>query len=136
MKHEKSCGIIPVLIKDKDLYVLLIKQNNGVVGFPKGHVEAHETEQRTALRECLEETNVKASLIEGFREEISYYIPEYDVQKKVVFFLGFIDNCDFKRQESEIAEIQLVKMDEAYKLISFDQSKDLLTKAYNYLTVK
>lgn len=35
MKHEKSCGCI--IIEDKK--VLLIKQTNGIWGFPKGHVE-------------------------------------------------------------------------------------------------
>ena len=47
MKHEKSCGCI--IIEDKK--VLLIKQTNGIWGFPKGHVEKNETELQTAERE-------------------------------------------------------------------------------------
>ena len=73
MKHEKSCGIIPFIIKNNKTYVVLIKQNNGIVGFPKGHVEQGETEEETALRECFEETNLNASIKEGFREETTYY---------------------------------------------------------------
>ena len=54
MKHEKSCGCI--IIEDKK--VLLIKQTNGIWGFPKGHVEENETELQTAEREVKEETGL------------------------------------------------------------------------------
>ena len=49
MKHEKSCGCI--IIEDKK--VLLIKQTNGIWGFPKGHVEENETELQTASKEVV-----------------------------------------------------------------------------------
>ena len=44
MKKEKSCGVIPFCSIGNENRVILIKQNNGVVGFPKGHVEINETE--------------------------------------------------------------------------------------------
>ena len=133
MKHEKSCGIIPFIKGGDKLSVLVIKQNNGVVGFPKGHVEPNETEEETALRECLEETNVKASVVKGYREEITYYMKEYDAMKTVVFFVGLIDSSDMKRQESEISEILVIDVDKAFEILSFKESKDLLTKAVDFL---
>ena len=60
MKHEKSCGCI--IIEDKK--VLLIKQTNGIWGFPKGHVEENETELQTAEREVKEETNLDVDDLE------------------------------------------------------------------------
>ncbi len=134
MKQEKSCGIIPFLIKDNELYVLLVKQHNGVVGFPKGHVENNETEEETALRECLEETNIVPVLVDGFKEEISYYMPEYDANKTVVFFIGMINNLDTKKQESEIENIYICKIEKALDMISFDDTKTLLNNAVNYIT--
>ena len=56
MKQEKSCGIIPYLLIDNEIHYLLVKQNNGFICFPKGHVEIGESEEETALRECFEET--------------------------------------------------------------------------------
>ena len=133
MKNEKSCGIIPIIIDEKKISVLIIKQNNGVVGFPKGHVEPNESEEETALRECLEETGLKAKIVEGYREEISYYMPEYDAQKTVVFFLGIIEHINIHKQDSEISDIRIVSVDEALRLISFDDTKQLLLMAIEYL---
>lgn len=136
MTYEKSCGIIPIQKIDNKLFVVLIKQNNGVVGFPKGHVEKDETEKETAYQECLEETNLKADIIDGFKEETSYYIPEYDVYKTVVYFIGIIDSSIIKRQESEVSDIKVVTIKEAYKLISFKETSDLLKKAIKFLKRK
>lgn len=133
LRQEKSCGIIPFIIKDNELFVLLIKQNNGVIGFPKGHAEANESDEETALRECFEETNLKPSILRGFREEISYYMPEYDVNKSVVFFIGVIDCLNIKRQVSEIEEIYICKIDEALIMISYDDTKQLLYKATSFM---
>ena len=133
MKHEKSCGIIPFIIDDNKVSVLIIKQNNGVVGFPKGHVELNESEEETALRECYEETGLHAEIVENSRQETSYYMLEYDAQKTVVFFTGTIKDINIHKQDSEISDIQIVSVDEALKLITFDDTKELLIKAVEYL---
>jgi 8-oxo-dGTP pyrophosphatase MutT (NUDIX family) len=115
------------------VFFLLIKQNNGVIGFPKGHVEKDETEVETALRECFEETNVKVDLKDGFREEISYYMEEFDAHKTVVFFLGQITDNNFKRQECEISEIMILNYVESLEKITFNDTKTLLTKAHTFI---
>lgn len=132
MKYEKSCGVIPFCFIGNEVKVVLIKQNNGIIGFPKGHVEENESEEETALRECQEETNLTASLVEGFREEISYYIQEYDVEKTVVFFVGFVKDLSLKRQESEISDVMLLSVKDALNAISYEDTKNLLNKAYKH----
>lgn len=133
MKYAKSCGIIPIYIENNEIKVVLIKQNNGVIGFPKGHVENNETEKETALRECFEETNLEVSIIDGFKEEISYYMSEYDSYKTVVFFIGLVKCFKTKIQESEVSEIFLTTFEDAYNQISFDDTKLLLKKAQKFL---
>lgn len=44
-----------------------------MIRFSKGHVEEGETEEETTVRECMEETNTKVRLVDGFREEMGYY---------------------------------------------------------------
>lgn len=134
MKKEKSCGVIPFCSIGNEDRVILIKQNNGVVGFPKGHVEINETEEETALRECKEETNLTPTLIKGFRDEISYYMSEYDAYKTVVFFIGVVKDISFKKQESEISDIVVLNIQDALDAISFKDTKSLLKKAYKYFT--
>ena len=133
MKYEKSCGIIPIYIENDEIKVVLIKQNNGVIGFPKGHVENNETEKETALRECFEETNLEVLIIDGFKEEISYYMSEYDSYKTVVFFIGLIKCFKTKLQESEVSEIFLTTFEDAYNQISFDDTKLLLKKVEQFV---
>ena len=70
MKHEKACGCIII----NDNKVLMVYQNNGLVGFPKGHVENNETEEETAIRETKEETNLDVSINKDLRFETNYIV--------------------------------------------------------------
>jgi 8-oxo-dGTP pyrophosphatase MutT (NUDIX family) len=133
MKQQKSCGVIPYMIKDGEPYFLLVKQTNNVVCFPKGHVEKNETEEETALRECMEETNTKVSIVDGFRQEMGYYMEEYDAYKTVVYFLGKIESNDFAKQESEISDILLCNADETMKLLVYDNIKEIFAKALEFM---
>ena len=133
MKHEKSCGIIPIKYENDQIFVLLIKQNNGVIGFPKGHVEKGESEEETAIRECFEETNIKTKIVPNFRDSIEYFMKELNAWKTVVFFIGEINDSSFKRQESEISDIFLVKIEESFKMITFEDTRKLLKKAHNFI---
>ena len=134
MKYEKSCGVVTYILINNEIHYLLVRQTNGFLSFPKGHVEGNETEEETALRECLEETALKVTLKKGFREVINYKIPEIDVDKDVVLFIGEIDNLDYHKQEKEIADIQVYKYQEAYNLLEFDNWKQVLKKANDFLT--
>ncbi len=67
MKYEKSCGIVTYILINNEIHYLLVKQTNGFVSFSKGHVEGNESEEQTALRECLEETGLKVAIKKGLR---------------------------------------------------------------------
>ena len=73
--YEKSCGAVLFKEDEKRYYVLVKSTTNNNWGLPKGHVENNETEQETALREVMEETGINAEIIEGFREQIEYVMP-------------------------------------------------------------
>ena len=111
----------------------MVKQTNNVVCFPKGHVEKNETEEETALRECMEETNTKVSIVDGSRQEMGYYMEEYDAYKTVVYFLGKIESNDFAKQESEISDILLCNADETMKLLVYDNIKEIFAKALEFM---
>ena len=125
MKKEKSCGIM-VFQNDS---VLLVHQNKGHWSLPKGHVEAGETEQETALRETKEETNIDAKIISDFRKIITYS-PKPNTIKDVVFFVGIPLSFDLKPQESEAQEVKFIKIKEAIELMNYD-IKDLIVAGYN-----
>ena len=60
IKREKSCGVLVLRQQEEELYVVLLRHRfGGHWSFPKGHVEAGESERQTALREVREETGVQ-----------------------------------------------------------------------------
>ena len=123
MKYEKSCGAIII----KDNRVLLIKQNIGFYGFPKGHVEDGETEEETAIREVKEETNLDITINNKYRYEIEYMVNE-DTSKKVVFFLASPNTTNIICDDKEIAEATWLAIDDAINKLSYDDLKDILKK--------
>jgi tRNA nucleotidyltransferase (CCA-adding enzyme) len=142
MKQVKSCGVVifrTSLKVDCDSgnfrEYLIIRQRKHVPehwDFPKGHVEENETEEQTALREVLEETNIRTNIISGFREEI-HFNPKPTTDKIVVFFVGQAINNDVIVQEKEISGFEWLNFNDATKKLTFDISKKLLAKAETFL---
>ncbi|MDE6776190.1 MAG: NUDIX domain-containing protein, partial [Ruminococcus sp.] len=94
MLHEKSCGAIVYRKYHGNTEILLIKHlNSGHWSFPKGHVEADESETDTARREIKEETNIDVIIDPTFRETVTYS-PKKDTLKVVVYFLAKARNVN------------------------------------------
>lgn len=129
MKKEKSCGCI---IFNKNKHVLLIKMTAGHWSFPKGHVEAGETEQETAYREVYEETGLTCKIINGFRY-ISTYSPKMYISKDVVFFIAYLVGGKLKIQQDEVQEAMFLTIHEAEEIITFDSDLQALKKAVRFI---
>lgn len=133
MLKEKSCGALVYRVQGKRVDLLVLKHRlGGHWAFPKGHVEGEETEIETALREVKEETGLDIELMQGFREQVSYS-PKKDIQKEVVYFLGYAENSRAKRQEEEISEIKWVPIFLAHKYLTYPNDRNLLYMATDYL---
>lgn len=129
MQHEKSCGAIVYRRSHGNLEILLIRHiNSGHWSFPKGHVEAGETEVETALREIREETSIDVIIDPTFRETVSY-CPKRDTQKVVVYFIAKAKNYDFVPQLEEISEIRWVAIDHAASMLTYENDKNIVIKA-------
>ena len=134
MKREKSCGVLVLRQQVDELYVVLLRHRfGGHWSFPKGHVEAGESERQTALREVREETGLTGiKLMDGFRESVEYS-PKPGVKKQVVYFLGTTEQENLMRQEEEISEIMWAPLRCAADLVSFANDKRLLRHAQRRL---
>ncbi|MBQ5782473.1 MAG: NUDIX domain-containing protein [Oscillospiraceae bacterium] len=132
MKKEKSCGALVFYLKDNKEQVLLIKHSNsGHWSFPKGHVEAGETEVQTAVREIKEETGVDVDIDTRFREVVTYS-PKKDVIKDVIYFFAVAKGYETQKQESEVSEVRWVDADKVLKCVSYRNDKELVTKAIRF----
>lgn len=120
MKKEKSCGTI-IIENNK---VLLIQQTDNAWGFPKGHVENNETEQETAIRETKEETNLDVEIISNKKYIINYKINN-EIDKEVILFLAKKTSDKIKKQDEEIKNIKWVDLNQAFDIITYENTKDI-----------
>ena len=132
MINAISCGGV-VIFRGK---VLLLYKNyrNKYEGWvlPKGTVEEGETFEETALREVLEESGAKASIIKYIgKSEYSFSVPENLVEKEVHWYLMMADSYYSKPQREEyFVDSGFYKYHEAYHLLRFPNEKQILEKAF------
>ena len=110
--------------------VLLIQHLKGHWDIPKGHMEAGETEQETAVREVKEETGVDVEIISDKKSTLEYTVENGNL-KEVVYFIAKKIGGEEKAQETEVSEIRWLAFDEAVEMLTYDNSKELLRKAIN-----
>lgn len=132
--YEKSCGAVVFTRTAEGIQYVIIQSLEGYYGFPKGHCEAGETEEETALREIREETGLKVRLLPGFRYVDEYPIPQKPgVMKRVVYFLAEYERQDVCFQESELCGACLMSYESAMDAFQWPSSRDILRKANDYL---
>ena len=130
MTYIKSCGFVAYKRIENINHYLIIQSLNGDVGFPKGHMESGESELETAIRELKEETGVDVKVIQGFRRQIEYELRRIpDTIKQSVYFLGQCTSDKIICQEAEVAEASFISYEDALKILTFEETKNILKDA-------
>jgi 8-oxo-dGTP pyrophosphatase MutT (NUDIX family) len=129
MIWEKSCGALVVRREGDQYYILMIRHKaGGHRSFPKGHMEAGESEYATALREVMEETSSRVAILSDFRATVSYS-PTPGVMKEVVYFLAFTTDPSVRARAGEIAEVEWIPLEEAENCLTHENDKTVLRSA-------
>ena len=129
---EKSAGAVLYEIINNEINYLLILDFNNNWGFPKGHLENGETNEQAAIRETKEEVGVDVLLDTNFKRELIYIMPN-GIEKYSIYYIGKYSNQIPTKQPEEIKEIRILPYNEALQLISFENIKNVLIEANNYL---
>lgn len=135
---DKVCGAVVYCGSGENRKYVLIQNLSGHVGFPKGHVEAGETEYFTALRETAEETGLHPVIDEGLRKTFSYMAWEKPgrVHKTAVYFPAEATEEEVSRivpQKEEILRHWVVSFPEAQKLLDKESDRKVLEATESYL---
>jgi len=136
MIQEKSAGAV-VFRRDgkKILYLLLeYKYKKRYYEFPRGNIEEGENEKKAALREIKEETGLDVEFVEGFRKVSKWFYRREGevVSKKVIFFLAEAKSPEVKISEEHVG-YKWLPFEEAIDVLEFENSKDVLRKAHDFL---
>lgn len=132
---EKSCGIIVFHEDEEERKYLLLHYPSGHWDFPKGHIEEGETEKETAARELLEETGIAdIEFVEGFRETIDYiYRQKGELSNKLVVYFLAKTNLQKVKMSHEHKDFTWLPYEAAFNRVTFDNAKNLLKKAKEFL---
>ena len=132
MTKETSAGMI---VYNPGLKKFLLLEYSSHWGFAKGGIEIGEDERKAAKRELKEETGIdKFKLVDDFIGKINYYYKKDDkpIYKEVTFFL-VITEVENVRISEEHKNYRWCSYEEAYKLIKFKNTRQVLKKANDYI---
>jgi len=134
--HEESFGIIPLIHKDFEWYVLLILHQKGRHwAFPKGHSNPGETPLQSAERELKEETGLEVDRIlqeTPLVESYQFRKGKDIIRKKVDYFPALVKG-ELILQEEEIQDARWVLLKGAAKYLTFQESKSMCQTLVNML---
>lgn len=136
METESSAGTI--VFRGSPPQFLLLKYEAGHWDFPKGKIQEGETPKQAALRELQEETGIQdGNLMPGFKDTIHYFYRREGktISKTVVFFLAETKTSAVKISFEHIDFIWL-PYEDALKKLTFDNAKQQLKNAYEFLRKK
>jgi ADP-ribose pyrophosphatase YjhB (NUDIX family) len=136
IKHEVSAGGLLLRPSDRGYDALLIGRGNPprIWTLPKGHVEARESRQQTALREVREETGCWGEIITSL-SDISYwfYVGATKHRKSVTFFLMRYLSGDPSNHDHEVDEARWFDVAQARKTLKYVNEKRLVDMASEFL---
>ena len=134
MNMEYSCGAIVFSRASGRLLYVIVQEMEGAWSFPKGHMEAGETEEETAYREVYEETGLRPAFIPGFLERDEYDLAEKPgFRKRVTYFLADAGNASPAPQPEEIRQILSLPYEEALGLFEHAGTRRILEAANRFL---
>jgi bis(5'-nucleosidyl)-tetraphosphatase len=135
--HIRASGVVVYYLKhDEPRFLLIRSRRDRSWGFPKGHLIDGEDLLSGAMRELWEETGIRAvRLIPGFAEHITYRVNRAGKarQKTVTYFLGCVETAAVRLSE-EHNEHRWAVVEEARKLLTFDNLRTLVTRAWMTVT--
>jgi len=132
MPKEKSVGAAVFKFQEGKPQFLLLHYTAGHWGFPKGHVEANETEEQTLRREIMEETTLtEIEILPGFKQPTHYFFRrgKETVFKEVSFYAVEAKEGAVKLSH-EHQGFEWLPFEKAMERLSFKNTKNVLEKVF------
>ncbi|HEY3417510.1 MAG TPA: NUDIX domain-containing protein [Armatimonadota bacterium] len=137
MASEKSAGAVVYRVTgDGNLVYLLLQPSRGKPwGFPKGKIDAGETEEEAARREIAEEAGLMPVDLDPTFRHVVHYVYRRGrslIRKEVVYFLARTSVSDVHLSFEHVAS-RWADLDAALDLVVFENARAILRKADDFL---
>jgi 8-oxo-dGTP pyrophosphatase MutT (NUDIX family) len=135
-REETSAGGVVFRREGADTLYLIIRDSYENWGFPKGHLQQGEPPDRAAVREVGEETGLAALELRSPIAVIDWHFRFRGrlIHKVCHFFLMETTESDTQPQHAEgITACRWVSYDDAARLVSYDNAREVLEKARTLL---
>ena len=124
-KYSHAGGIVARTVDGEREYLLVeARRSRGEWVLPKGHIEAGETPEETAVREVEEEAGVRAVVIARAGEN------EYSVDRKPVRVIFFLMRYEGEAPRQEDRAIAWRRYEDVLRLLRFDDARQVVMHAH------
>lgn len=134
-RQYSAGGAVFIPTKDNRIQWLLIKPaGTDRWQLPKGQIDKGEKAIETAIREVKEEGGVEAKIINKIGSSSYFFVlNETKIFKTVTYFLMEVVKKTKEGHDNEIDKVIFKEFDEAFKLLSFKDDKNILKKGKEIL---
>jgi len=144
MIKEKSVGIIVFRRHPEEGWQYLVLYHRGSYwNFPKGKVEAGESEMETALRETREEAGLAdLKIIDGWRQQTQFFFKEKRptgdelIKKDFIIYLAQVPMGVEPKISDEHNGYAWLDFKNAAKVLKFKNLKTILAEAESFINAK
>ncbi|MEM0155379.1 MAG: bis(5'-nucleosyl)-tetraphosphatase [Thermoplasmataceae archaeon] len=136
MDQETSSGMVVCRKTGNIMKFLLLDRREGFLDFPKGHIEAGESDKQAAEREVREETGLDLQPVDGFRYVQDYWYTRNRnrIHKTVIMFLAIAPPDAAVIISHEHTGYRWLTAEECKKQLSYDNQKILLNAVLEKLS--
>lgn len=140
--HEKEYAYGCIIFNDiqSPTHVVLVHNDNGHIGFPKGHKEGNEEALSTVRREIKEETGISQLQIINCDPLQQYYRvtePNRVYDKEVSFWVGVSSiQGDLSPELPDVIRAWWCPVDDVQKTVTYESAYILFQQAHEIIQYK
>jgi 8-oxo-dGTP pyrophosphatase MutT (NUDIX family) len=134
MSTEREVSYGGVVIRDREVMVIIPRGRSRVLGLPKGGRSGDETPEQTTAREVREETGIVADVRQRLGDvRYTYRRGGRRIAKTVHFYLCEFVSGDTADHDHEVDDARWIPLEEALTSLSYPGERAMIERALSIL---